>query len=729
MGKLNVLLLVNRWYPDGGVENFLEQLVESTNDGVEYTIASLTTEVDSQVTCKKIGPVLASCKIQDMFACGADIRNMMAESLYDAVHIQASNGSAFFLASLARDAGISKRIIHSHNAGSETALNPLKRLLSNISTRVWCAAPTDYWACSSSAGEYLFGNHPFTVFYNGIDIDRFTFSPEKRARIRAQLGVSSDAFLLGSIGRISSQKAPLFQLQVFANLVKIVPNAKFCMVGSGDLEEKRNIEIGRLDIASSIICVSRTSESDAFYSAFDALILPSVFEGLPFVGIEGQAEGLPVYGSDALPKELAVTDLISFDAVSDGPAVWARRIADGIKRYAGYDRASYAAIMAEAGFARGGLFCQTGGCLCQAREVMSKRVKVLMVGPARNEQGGIATVVNDYFQAGVESHCDVTYLSCTVKGSKIDKLTQGLKSLVWQKAHIKNFDVLHVHMGGGNSFARERSFAMAGVRAGIPTILHVHDGLFGKTFESASDGLRRAYRKVFSSVDRVIALSESWRSYFEGNAICNGNVCVLPNGINPPEYAALPKERGTILFLGHFDGNKNADILIRAVALAKQKYPNIRCYFGADGNLDKANNLVSELGVESECKILGWVGSRQKQELLDRCSIYCLPSKNEAFPMGLLEAMANCLAPVVTPVGGMKDIIVDGETGLFVNVDSPESLADALVSLIADETRRDAIATRARSAVIERYSESVVVDDLCSLYAQLACNKSDGLEE
>lgn len=349
-----------------------------------------------------------------------------------------------------------------------------------------------------------------------------------------------------------------------------------------------------------------------------------------------------------------------------------------------------------------------------------RRIKVLMVGPARDEQGGIATVVNDYYKAGLEDRCDVIYSACTGKGSKLAKLSQGARSLLWVKRHVGEFDILHVHMGGGNSFARERYFAMVGVAAGVPTILHVHDGLFRNIFESASESRRVTYQSVFSAVDCVVSLTGSWKEYFDANVTDKNNVVVLPNGIRAPESVYDSKEPGTVLFLGHFDDNKNADILIRAIAKARRDIPGLKAYFGADGDIDEARKLVGELGCADSCEVLGWVGSQRKQELMDKCAIYCLPSKNEAFPMGLLEAMANGLAAVVTPVGGMCDIVDDGKTGVFVPVGDVDALAFDIVDLCSDEERRRRIASAGAIMVRERYDLSAIVDELAGLYEKLA---------
>lgn len=367
MEKPRILLLVNRWYPDGGVENFLEQLVAETLEAVDYTICSLTTGVDSKIACSKIGPVLSSGRVQDMFVQGKAIKDAMQSSNYSVVHIQASNGSAFYLAGLAKEAGIPRRIVHSHNAGAETSSNPIKMIVGRACSRIWSNAATDLWACSSNAGAYLFGSREFQVFRNGIDLDRFAFSWEKRRRVRQDLGIEDGQFLLGSIGRISLQKNPIFQLEVFSQLRKFIPDARFCMVGRGDLEAERDAALEAMSLKESVIIVPRTLESDAFYCAFDALLFPPVFEGLSFVGIESQCSGLPVYASNAVPSELDVTDRILFLSLGENPTFWARKIFEGSGVFALSERTCYKNKMYSAGFDRRECFANVANAYAERK--------------------------------------------------------------------------------------------------------------------------------------------------------------------------------------------------------------------------------------------------------------------------------------------------------------------------------------------------------------------------
>lgn len=356
MDKPRVALLVNRWIRGGGVERFLEQLVEETSDRADYTIISLITDIDSDANCRKFGSLCPSGKIEEIFFKGKRIRKSLSEGRYDAIHIQANNGIAFYLTNLAQQAGIPQRIVHSHNSGVE-ASTLTKKTMNMILKRKWAETPTDLWACSEIAGQYLFEKQDFKIFYNGIDLDKYSFSIEKRERIRESLGIDDDAFLLGSLGRLTTQKNPLFQLSVFSELRKLRPSARFCMVGDGDMKSCRDFEADRLGLGESFIGIDNTTEPDAYYAAFDALLLPSLFEGLPFVGIEAQTSGLPVYGSSNLPQELNVTDRIFFHSIDEDPSEWALRIAGNAEKFLTSDRFNYMEKMHEAGFDKKNCFC------------------------------------------------------------------------------------------------------------------------------------------------------------------------------------------------------------------------------------------------------------------------------------------------------------------------------------------------------------------------------------
>ena len=342
--------------------------------------------------------------------------------------------------------------------------------------------------------------------------------------------------------------------------------------------------------------------------------------------------------------------------------------------------------------------------------------KILMIGPSRESQGGISAVVNGWLASTMRENADIKYLDCSTDGSKVAKFAVGCRSLVRTLIMARNFDLVHIHMGGGNSYYRERYFVKAAVRAGVPTVLHIHDGLFRLLWENRSDHAgKQRIRETLEMCTRVIVLSKEMENYIRSHVSESIRIACIPNGVvcRPP---VLPKKLGTILFLGHFDDNKNADVIVRAMGLLKEREPIAKVYFCGDGDVKSHLSLVRKLGLEDTCIYLGWVSGREKQDLLNACSIFCLPSKNEAMPVSLLEAMSNCLAAVVTPVGGMADVVDDGITGRYVIPGDEYSLADVLCDLIEHEGACAKIAEAGRQKVIDSFSEDVTIGRILSLY-------------
>jgi glycosyltransferase involved in cell wall biosynthesis len=120
----------------------------------------------------------------------------------------------------------------------------------------------------------------------------------------------------------------------------------------------------------------------------------------------------------------------------------------------------------------------------------------------------------------------------------------------------------------------------------------------------------------------------------------------------------------------------------------------------------------------------GWVGSAERDALLGRATIFALPSRIEGLPVSMLEAMAFGLPVVVTPVGGIPDVIEDGATGRLVPADDVDALAGAMRALLDDPAAATAMGTAARAAILGTYDLDVVADRVGDLIA--ACIDAPG---
>lgn len=188
-------------------------------------------------------------------------------------------------------------------------------------------------ACSNAAGEWVFGKDAgFEFFPNSIRLADFAYDPEARAALRAGLGLSDGDFAIGIVGRLVEQKNYPFLVRAFARVREAVPRARLVCVGEGPLEGEVRSLAEELGVSGSVLLLGRRDDAARLYSAMDCLCVPSLWEGFPFVTLEAQAAGLPVFASAAVPAEARVTPLVSTLELDEG--LWA----DALVSLAGSDR-------------------------------------------------------------------------------------------------------------------------------------------------------------------------------------------------------------------------------------------------------------------------------------------------------------------------------------------------------------------------------------------------------
>lgn len=202
-------------------------------------------------------------------------------------------------------------------------------ITSSIYNRLCVGRATNYLACSELAGKSIFKEKEFYVLKNTIDAEKYRYDENCRESIRKKIGVENE-FLLGVVGRIELQKNPLFVMECFYELKKINHTARLVWVGEGCLLRKVEEYVYEKQLENSVHFVGTQSNVAAWYSAMDAFLLPSKFEGLGIVYIEAQASGLPCYASNKVPQDTAVTNNIKYIELSRPAKEWAEIIATNI---------------------------------------------------------------------------------------------------------------------------------------------------------------------------------------------------------------------------------------------------------------------------------------------------------------------------------------------------------------------------------------------------------------
>ncbi len=347
-------------------------------------------------------------------------------------------------------------------------------------------------------------------------------------------------------------------------------------------------------------------------------------------------------------------------------------------------------------------------------------VRVLMIGAGRDVRGGVSSVVNSYYEAGLDTMCELTYLPTMEDGSKLRKMFVAAGARLSFERLVRRCDILHVHMSSDNSFYRKAMFIRKAYKEKRKIIIHMHGSTFDLFYkERCNDRQKQEVRDIFAMADAVIALSEDWKAFLAGHICKEEKIQVLYNAVPLPEAFEKDYHSREILFLGRLGQRKGTYDLIEALPELLRQYPDAHVYFGGDGERDRAEGLCRERGIADRVTFVGWVRGAEKERLLKTCSIYALPTYHEGMPMSVLEAMSYGMAVISTYTGGIPHIITDGKNGLLCQAGDREALKELLAQALSSHERRKELGMEARAVIAERFDVHGNLEKLTALYDRL----------
>ncbi|MFS7491736.1 glycosyltransferase [Carnobacterium maltaromaticum] len=184
-------------------------------------------------------------------------------------------------------------------------------------------------ANSKYAAEWLYGRNELPnveILRNGLDLEYFRYDPEIRQQRRKELNITDDTFVVGHIGRYQFQKNHNFLIDIFKEIHEKDNNTKLFLIGYGELTEEVWTKIKNNNLENYVIDGGASVDNVANYNAMDCFVMPSYYEGLPVVGIEAQATGLPCVFSSEITKEASLIENVSFLSLEDSISIWASNI-------------------------------------------------------------------------------------------------------------------------------------------------------------------------------------------------------------------------------------------------------------------------------------------------------------------------------------------------------------------------------------------------------------------
>ena len=342
--------------------------------------------------------------------------------------------------------------------------------------------------------------------------------------------------------------------------------------------------------------------------------------------------------------------------------------------------------------------------------------KVLVIATSRKTRGGITSVVKAH-ETGEQwgkFHCK--WIETHRDGNVVRKLWYICTALMEYAFLLPFCDIVHIHIATSSSAKRKVLFFYPAKCLGKKVILHFHPSNEKFLFEPANSKL---YRRLFSKADLVLVLSEQWKRWIKMALGLDEHIEVLYNPC-PIVNRREDLRKKHILFAGTIIPRKGYEVLIRGFAKIAQKYPDWNVVFAGNGEIENAMNIADSCGIKNQVEFLGWVTGEDKERVFQEASVYCLASDGEGFPMGVLDAWAYGIPCVVTPVGGIPDIIVDGENGLVFNVGDVNELAGKLQKIISDQTLRESIVTKQDKYVKETFNVNSLNKNLEEIYIGLS---------
>lgn len=248
---------------------------------------------------------------------------------YSAIWLNCCSLANISYLSLAKRYGITKRIIHCHNA--QNGEGKLRGVLHVLNRKRVRNMATDFWSCSNEASVWFYGDDfkdlaGYKFVPNTIDLAKYAYSSRTRNKIRHELGVADTSIVIGSVARFEPQKNPMGLVKIFNELHMINHHYRLLMIGKGELEKDIRSYVAEHSLRDDVQFLGIRHDTADLYQAMDIFMLPSLFEGFPVTLLEAQDNGLPTVLSSTITQEIDINNNLLRIDIRDTPQEIAQSI-------------------------------------------------------------------------------------------------------------------------------------------------------------------------------------------------------------------------------------------------------------------------------------------------------------------------------------------------------------------------------------------------------------------
>lgn len=310
--------------------------------------------------------------------------------------------------------------------------------------------------------------------------------------------------------------------------------------------------------------------------------------------------------------------------------------------------------------------------------------------------------------------------------------TLALATKMATVAEAEDLDLLHVHYAVPHSISAILARESLKLHRRLPVVTTLHGT------DITLVGSDRSYLPItrygIAQSDGVTAISNYLKRETEETfGFDTSRVEVIPNFVCGAEYARrdvpglraalAPKGSPLLAHVSNFRPVKRPTDCVDILACVRRRGVDARLVMVGDGSeRSQAEHRARALGVGAHCSFVG-----KQPRIVDYLSVadvLLLPSEQESFGLAALEAMA-CEVPVVASrVGGVPEVVTDGETGYLAEVGDVEKMAEEAARLLSDDTARRAMGQRARASALSRYGTDLVIPRYLNFYERVLAGET-----
>jgi len=287
-------------------------------------------------------------------------------------------------------------------------------------------------------------------------------------------------------------------------------------------------------------------------------------------------------------------------------------------------------------------------------------------------------------------------------------------------AMIGKVALIHINLASNGSTYTALVFSYISKMFGIPVIYHLHGCGFKEFYEGLNDKMKNRVLNMFHRSKRILVLGKLWEDFFVGKlGISQEQVTILPNAIPSPNVGnkELSKDHLKFLFLGEVGVRKRVEVLIRA--FGQLTGYNWKLIIAGNGDLPKYQKIAEECGITEKMEFTGWLGAEKVQKLLDTSDVFILPSSMEIHPMAIIEAMANKLSVITTPVGVISEFATHEENCLISEVDDIDGLANEVKKLIENPLMVRKLGDAGYNTFVEKFEIKEYNKKMLKIYSEI----------